>query len=75
MLLASETIAKRNVAAIEPDGIQTRSRDDAWAQAPRQANRSRLRDWSVSASDVIGTLRCAYHRVLQRNNGHPDRYR
>lgn len=55
--------------------IQTRCRDDgAWAQAPRQATRSRLRDGSVPASDLIGTLRAAYHVVLQRNNGHPDRY-
>jgi hypothetical protein len=36
--------------------------------------RSRLRDGSVPASDLIGTLRCAYHLVLQRNSGHPDRY-
>jgi hypothetical protein len=74
MLLVSETIARRNVAAIQPDRIQTRCRDDgALAQASRQANRSRLRDWSVPASDLIGTLRAAYHVVLQHNNGHPDR--
>jgi len=65
----------RNVAAIQPDRIQTRWRDDgAWEQASRQANRSKLRDWSVPASDLIGTLRSAYHVVLQHNNGHPDRY-
>ena len=35
-------------ARIQPDRIQTRCRDDgAWAQASRQANRSRLRDWSA----------------------------
>ena len=33
-----------------------------------------LRDWSVPASDLIGTLRLAYHVVLQRNIGQPDRY-
>ena len=55
--------------------IQTRCRDDgAWAQVSRQATRSRLRDGSVPASDLIGTLRCAYHPVLQRNNGHLDFY-
>jgi hypothetical protein len=75
MLVASEAIARRNVAAIEPDRIQTRCRDDgARAQVSRQSNGSRLRDWSVPASDLIGTLRAAYHVVLQRNNGHPDRY-
>jgi hypothetical protein len=75
MLLVSETSARRNVAAIQPDRIQTRCRDDGeWAQASRQANRSRLRDWSVPASDLIGTQRAAYHVVLQRNNGHLDPY-
>ena len=75
MLLVSEAIARRNVAAIEPDRIDTRRRDDgARAQVSRQSNRSRLRDWSARRAMLIGTLRWAYHVVLQRNNGHPDRY-
>jgi hypothetical protein len=31
------------------------------------------RDWSARRAILIGTLRAAYHVVLQRNNGHPDR--
>jgi hypothetical protein len=31
-------------------------------------------DWSPRRAILIGTLRAAYHVVLQRNNGHPDRY-
>jgi hypothetical protein len=34
--LASETIARRNVAAIEPDRIQTRCRDDGDVRAIRE---------------------------------------
>jgi hypothetical protein len=57
MLLASETIARRNVAAIEPDRIQTRCRDDgARAQVSRQSNRSRLRDWSARRATAISRL-------------------
>ena len=69
MLLVSEAIGRRNVAAIEPDRIQTRCRDDgAWAQVSRQSNRPRLAGLVGLASDLIGTLRAAYHVVLQRNN-------
>jgi hypothetical protein len=69
MLVALEAIARRNVAAIEPDRIQTRYRDDgARAQVSRQASRSRLRDWSARRAILIGTLRWAYHVVLQHNN-------
>jgi hypothetical protein len=75
MLVASEAIARRNVAAIEPDRIQTRCRDDGARPRFRDnQNRSRLRDWSARRAILIGTLRWAYHVVLQRNTGQPDRY-
>jgi hypothetical protein len=74
MLLVSETIGRRNVAAIEPDRIQTRCRDDG--------ARARLRDKQTGLdcgtgqprrrAILIGTLRWAYHVVVQRNNGDPD---
>jgi hypothetical protein len=55
VLLASEAIARRNVAAIEPDRIQTRCRDDgARAQVSRQSNRSGLLDWSARRAILIG---------------------
>ena len=75
MLLVPEVITRRNVAAAEPDRIETRCRDDgARAEGSRQSNRSMLRDWSARRAMLIGTLRWAYRVVLQRNNGHPDRY-
>src|SRR5271168_4204483 len=46
--------------------------DGARAQVSRQSNGSRLRDWSARRAILIGTLRRAYHVVLQRNNGDPD---
>ena len=74
MLLVSETIAaKCRRHPTGPDSVRCCD-DGAWAQALRQANTSRLRDWSVLVSDLIGTLSAAYHVVLQRNNGHLDRY-
>jgi hypothetical protein len=64
MLLAWEAIVRRNVAAIEPDRIQTRCRDDvAWAQVSRQSNRCRPWDWSARRAILyrhskMGVSRC-----------------
>jgi hypothetical protein len=74
MVLAPEAIARRNAAAIEPDRIQTRCRDDgARAQAFATTEQvSRTAGLSVRRAILIGTLSRAYHVVLQRNNGQPD---
>jgi hypothetical protein len=37
-------------------------------------NPAGLEDWSARRAILIGTLRWAYHVVLQRNTGHPDLY-
>jgi hypothetical protein len=73
MLVASEGIARRNVAAIEPDRIQTRSRDDG-ARPGFATIKTGLDsgDRSCRRAILIGTLTWAYHVVVQRNNGHPD---
>jgi hypothetical protein len=74
MLKVSEATARRNIAAIEPDPIQTRRRDDgARAQVSRQS--LDCRTGRPGAPILIGTLRQANHVVLQRNNDYPDRYR
>jgi hypothetical protein len=56
-----------------------------WARlvTKKNADRQALRDKQTGldcgtgrsrTSDLIGTLRAAYHVVLQRNKGHPDCY-
>jgi hypothetical protein len=61
-----QAIARRNVAAIEPDRIQTRCRDDG-ARARLRANQTGLDRGTGPPGEPIlsGTLRWANHVVLQ----------
>jgi hypothetical protein len=73
-LLASEAIGRRNVAAVEPDRLQTSCRGGG-ARARLPDNQTGL-DYGTGQprrrAILIGTRRWAYHVVLQRNTGHPD---
>jgi hypothetical protein len=71
LLLVSEAIGGRNVAAVEPDRIQTRCRGGG-ARARLPDNQTGL-DCGTGQprrrAILIGTPRWAYHVVLQRNTG------
>jgi hypothetical protein len=47
MVLAPEAIARRNAAAIEPDRIQTRCRDDGAQAQVFATNRTGLEDCGI----------------------------
>jgi hypothetical protein len=68
--LGGEMSPPSNRTGFRPDAAMT-------AHGPRfrdNQTRSRLRDRTARRAILIGTLRWAYHVVLQRNTGQPDLY-
>jgi hypothetical protein len=75
-ILVSEAIGRRNVAAVDPDRLQTRcSVGGARARLPdNQTGLDCGTGQPRRRAILIGTPRWAYHVALQHNNGHPARY-